>query len=232
MPRGFPLCTSEFNKLETKYRTLIDQIAIKTNEQCTNFFSYVFPSLSSPTRAENKWRFPCNFPTCCGKEPAPARQDKIRSYCSKQKLIQHLLLHHADQLPGGGSFLAPNDNCVAQGGFSCSKCASTFARKDHFDYHMKNSKCAEENVSLYDYADADDASISKAFCNRNDDGDESIKKTTIQITKKIPTIVSEVLPSTSHSANCSSFVENDTCETCMFINNLFYFANSNFFPNC
>lgn len=145
MPRPkkiYPFDPKDIDLFENKFRTILETMEEKTELQEDNVFSYVVPSLVCLTfdSVGNKWKNACYFPQC--------HQIK-RSYATRQKLIQHLQIHHTQEIPDGGRFLSPNDSSVVLDGFLCQNCGKLFNRKDHFTQH-RNSACrGDQNVANF-----------------------------------------------------------------------------------
>ncbi|CAF1036250.1 unnamed protein product, partial [Brachionus calyciflorus] len=108
-----------------------------------NFYELVVPSLADPIVIKSiseSPRYLCLFKSC---------KDLQKSFASKQKFIQHLTICHDQELPKGGSFIAPNDKSTVPGGFWCSKCGHHYCRRDHLQKHFKSSQhCRDADVSL------------------------------------------------------------------------------------
>lgn len=136
MPRAkkiYPFDPKDIDLFENKFRNIFESMEDKVEWQVDNVFSFVVPSLVCLTYdlAVNKWKNACYFPQC--------HQVK-RTYATRQKLIQHMQIHHAQEIPNSGRFLSPGDSSVMINGFLCVNCGKSFSRKDHFTQHG-NSAC-------------------------------------------------------------------------------------------
>ncbi|CAF0980168.1 unnamed protein product [Brachionus calyciflorus] len=133
----------EINRLKSIYKPILDRMNDVPQSLKENFYNFVVPSLAEPVLIKSisdNNRYLCLFDEC-------KKNDK--SFASKQKYIQHLTICHDQELPRGGSFIAPNDKSTVPGGFWCSKCGHHYCRRDHLQNHFKTSvHCRDASVSL------------------------------------------------------------------------------------
>lgn len=131
----------EIQRLKNIYKPMLDKMIDVSQELKENFYEFVIPSFADPVVIKEislSPRFRCLFKQCVSLN---------KSFSSKQKFIQHLTIMHDQELPKGGSFIAPNDKSTKPGGFWCSKCGHHYCRRDHLQNHIKtNVHCREALV--------------------------------------------------------------------------------------
>ncbi|CAF0969208.1 unnamed protein product [Brachionus calyciflorus] len=133
----------ECDRLKNLYSPTIDKMKDVGDDLKENFYSFVIPALARPTiikEISESERFLCLFPKC---------KAEGKSFASKQKFIHHLTIIHDQELPQGGSFIAPNDKGTKPGGFWCSKCGHHYCRRDHLQNHLRTSThCKDGQILL------------------------------------------------------------------------------------
>lgn len=132
----------EIQRLKNIFKPTLDKMHDVSQEQRENFYELVLPSLADPVIIKDislSPRYKCLFKQCL---------ESNKSFSSKQKFIQHLTIMHDQELPQGGSFIAPNDNSTKPGGFWCSKCGHHYCRRDHLQNHIKTSVHCREAIVM------------------------------------------------------------------------------------
>ena len=155
--------------LRIQYRDALEGRIENDPAKIAYFEAYVLPALAKKVpitiNGITKEKFVCLDPDCIDRKrfnpnlvnkqqlslaPTNDRYDMKPSFVDKQKFYRHLTTMHDQQLPGGGSFIRPNDNSTMPGGFWCSVCGQHFCRLDHFSIHkstVKHAYCSDAEPS-------------------------------------------------------------------------------------